>query len=416
MIFAARARRLGVLAALALIGAVLFFARRYQGQDAPFTPNRDDEILERIPAGLGADPVADETRRLEAQLARQPDDLSLAGQVARRHIEAAGRTGDAQLLSYAEAALAPWWSAKDPPPSALLLRASIKRARHQFADALVDLDAARARAKGTPIDAPLWRTRATVLGVLARYEEARASCAHLEGLASRLAAATCTAQIDGVTGHAADARARLAGLIGAAGVSAAESRLALSVRGEGSLYAGDAAAAERDLRAALVADASDAHTRALLADLLLDGDRPNEVLSLIAADEPNDALLLRRAIAAARTPAPDAEALRAGLHARGEERRARGDTTLEREEARLRLELEHDAARALPIAVANFARQSGPSDARILLESAAQLARDPATRPAALEAAAPALRWLEKSGCTWPALTRAATALDGVKR
>ena len=416
MIFAARSRQLGLLSALGLCVAVFVAARLYHAEDAPFSPRDDGQVLDHIPAGQGADPVADEVRWLEAQLAQQPGNLILADKVARRHIEAARRTGDARRLAYAETALAPWWNQPSPPLPALLLRATIKQARHELEAALVALDAATAIGQGTALDAEAWRMRAAVLTVLARYQEARSSCASLHGKTSELVEATCTAAIDGITGRGQSARARLAALIGAPGSAAEESTRALSVRGEIALYAGDAAAAERDLRAALAGNAGDLPARSLLADLLLDGDRPIEVLALIPTDEVNPVLLLRRAIAAARVHAPDAGSLHAALRRHADELRARGDTTFAREEARLLFALEHDEAAALPIAAANFHRQSEPWDARLLLEIAAAHARDPQVRLAALDAAAPAQRWLAQSQCSWPPVARAAAILAGMKR
>jgi hypothetical protein len=391
----------GFVVAAAMIIAVLLAARRHRPDDAPFVPRDDVEVLERIAGGQGADPAADALRALEAELARAPTDLHLAARVARAHIEAARSSGDARRLSYAEAALTPFWKTEPVPTSALLLRATIRQSRHEFAAALGDLDVVIGREK----NAQALLTRASVLLVLGRWDEARASCARLVGVATPLVEAACLAQVEGVVGDAG-ARARLLVLAAAPGTSAADRAWASSIAGEAAWYAGDTAGAEKTLRAALDADPGDAYTRALLCDLLLDAGRDAEVLTLVRADEPNEVLLLRRAIAAGRTQAADAGALAERLKAREVDLRARGDHSHLREEARRLLTLEHDPVGALAAAQANFEQQKEPWDARVLLEAAV------ATRSEEGKTAArPALEWLARSKCAWPPLEQAGTAL-----
>ncbi len=398
------------IVAILMVVTIVVAARRYRPDDAPFSPRDDDEVLEEVAPGTSDQRLADETRALEAALAKTPSDLTLAEQVARRHMSAARRSGDARSLSYAEAALAPWWKSPTPPLPALILRATIRQTRHEFSEALVDLDSAVRLAPG---EAQAWLTRATVLTVIARYDEARASCARLRGLVSPLVEATCTASIDGITGRGAEARARLSVELAPPRLASDEASWARSVRGEIALYMGDTAAAERDLRAALDADPLDTYSRALLADALLDDARPTEVLGLIPADEANEVLLLRRAIAATRLGSAEAGVLRGTLRARTNELRERGDTSHRREEARLVSEVEKAPLLALPIAVANFAQQSEPWDARILLAIAAEVARAaPQRRAEALIAARPALQWIRATGCTWPPALAAARALE----
>ena len=65
-----------------------------------------------------------------------------------------------------------------PPDEALLLRATLKQARHDFHGALADLDQLTARA---PKNAEAQLTRAVVLTVVGRYREALSSCDALAG-------------------------------------------------------------------------------------------------------------------------------------------------------------------------------------------------------------------------------------------
>jgi hypothetical protein len=395
-------RPIGLLAAFVLVVTVLIAARLHRSDDTPFVPANDGEVLEHLAAGTGGDPAADELRALEAALARAPGDLALACRVARAHIDSARATGDARRLSYAEAALAPFWNEATPPAPALLLRATIRQARHEFDAALADLDRLVAIEPANP---QAWLTRAAVLTVRARFDEARASCQHLQGLARPLVEAACTMPIDAITGHDAEARARLSGLGADPSLSRSERAWVRSLLGEAEMYGGHLAEAEDALRGALADEPGEAYTRGLLADVLLDEGRSAKVLALIAADETNEVLLLRRAIAARRTNAPDADPLAAQLAARDAALRARGDGTHRREEARRLLEVEHDPVGALTAARLNFAAQQEPWDVRVLFDSADAVARAFPDRAAEAAAAArPALDWVLRKKYHWSAL------------
>jgi predicted Zn-dependent protease len=148
----------------------------------------------------------------------------------------------------------------------LLLRATIEQARHDFDVALADLDRLVAR---VPDHQQGHLTRAVVLTVRARYAEAAASC---DALADPLVAAICRAPIDAAGGRGDAAIERLATRLPSARPS--EAAWALSALGEVLYWRGDGAAGP--LARALALDPGDGYTRAVLADLLLDEDRPAE--------------------------------------------------------------------------------------------------------------------------------------------
>src|SRR5438445_6557733 len=102
----------------------------------PYVPDDDAIVLERLPER--ADPSLKELRRMRTALAADPRDLERAADVAQRAIEAGRATGDPRFLGQAQAALAPWWNASDPPHRAALLRATLKQSQHDFAGALAD--------------------------------------------------------------------------------------------------------------------------------------------------------------------------------------------------------------------------------------------------------------------------------------
>ena len=104
---------------------------------------------------------------------------------------------------------------------------------------------------------------------------------------------------------------------------------------------------------------------------------------------PAPTLLLRLALAGKQTKDANLAAWSAALTARFDAARLRGDTVHQKEEARFALHVLGDAARALPLAVANFVSQREPADARLLLEAALATKRR--------SAAEPALVWLRSS-------------------
>ena len=157
-------------------------------------------MLERLPEKL--DPSLAELKRMRAALRANPNNLDIAVRVARRSIEAARETGDPRFLGQAQAALAPWWTAADPPLPALLLRATVKQSQHDFPGALADLDRLLA---ARPADGQALLTRATVLTVQGRYADAQRDCAKLLRLASGLVTTACLAGASSLNGDAAGA-------------------------------------------------------------------------------------------------------------------------------------------------------------------------------------------------------------------
>lgn len=330
----------------------------------PTTPASDAVVLEQVARRVR--PAAPAT---EAEAAARARELVL---------EARARGGDPRLLGQAQAVLSRWWSEPAPSPEVLLMRATLKQSLHDFEGSLADLEVlARLR----PDDAQAWLTRATVLTVLARYDEALTACGRLppEPAPGR---AVCEATPRALSGHLGEARQALAAL--------ERDAWALSVRGELERWSGDDAAAEASLRAALRLDPNDGYTRLLLAELLLDVQRAGEVAPLFAGRALNDAELLMVVLAA------HGEQESAELAARVAANRQRGETLHRREESRYALRVEGDAPRALALAQENWKVQREPADARVLLEAAVA-----AKRP---DAAAPALEWLRATQLPWPAL------------
>lgn len=384
-----RATVLVLLGGLALTAAFVVAPKPPASHAGPFTPRGEDEVLEHVAKGA-------------PRASTEPLTASEAAVQAQALIESARKNGgDPRLLGRAQAVLAPWWTVEAPPPEVRILRATLKQSFHDFEGALVDLDAMVA---ADPHDVQALLTRATVLFVQARYDEADAACSQLHGQVDDLVEALCAAPIRGVRGDGKGAVFGLQLLEVGYGNRIPPARRAwlASVQGELELWSGETKAAEASLLRALKFDPEDSYSRLLLAELRIDQGRWPEAIEVFSGRTMNDGELLMHVLALKGAAAPEYAARREELDARVAANRQRGETLHRREESRYALRLEGDVGKALALAKANWAVQKEPADARVLLE-AAVAAKDSAS-------AAPVREWMTKSGFAdprWVALLRA---------
>ena len=362
MHFAVARRRSVALAVLLAACATLDVACA-----TPYVPNDDAIVLERLPEK--GDPSLLELKRLRAGLATDPGNLPMAMAVAGKALEAARTLGDPRFLGQAQAALTPWWSAHDAPPDVVLLRASAKQSQHDFLGALADLDRLIARESAPP---QAFLTRATVLTVIGRYAEARRDCAALRGHASSLVVAACDAPPASLSGGGFDGYANLVRALHRSRERAEIREWALTIAGEIAARRGEPTNAESHFVEARTLDPRDPYLKAAYADLLLDRGRAPDVVSLLANDLRNDALLLRLVLAEQMLPQARAafERHRDELAARFAAARRRGDSMHRREEARFRLLVLNDIEGAAALARENWRVQKEPADLRMLVVAA----------------------------------------------
>lgn len=356
-----RAPRLALILLLTLAGPL---------QAAPFTPASDEEVVERLPARPG---LAE--RRARAELQRDPSRLPLALSVAREAIDRARREGDPREYGAAQAALAPWWAQRDAPAPVRLLRATILQARHEFAPALLDLQALAGDASlPAALRAQAGLTQVAVLQVQGRLAEAARACRALQapelaaaGAGLARAAEVCAVEIDSLRGDLDPRQADLR--LDALARQAPDDRWLALVRAELAVRLGDDTEAER-LLAQAAGQGGDPYAQAARADWLLDRGRAAEALAAVSVGPVEaDALQLRRAIALHRLGDARAAAALSGMTARLDAARRRGEPHL-REEARLALDVGRDPARAWTLAQENWAGQREPADAVLLWRSA----------------------------------------------
>jgi Tfp pilus assembly protein PilF len=333
---------------------------------APHVPADGNRVVERLPSR--SDPAQRELGRLRAELGARPDDVRLAGALARRYIEQARIDGDPRYLGYAQAALAPWWKQDAPPDEVLVLRATLRQSTHQFPAALADLDAALRRDSG---NVQAWLTRATVQMVSGDLRGARASCMRLYSRAPALAVQTCLSNVGSVSGQAAASYRQLLEAQARHPLDAPGIRVWVeTLLAEMAERMGDTAVAEAHFRQALAAGQPDSYLLGAWSDFLLDHGRAPEVVRLLKDKTRVDALLLRYALALQATGSPEAAPQTAALRVRFDAAMLRGDTVHQREQARFELALRHDPAAAVRLAKANWQVQKEPADLRILADCA----------------------------------------------
>lgn len=355
---------------------------------APYRPDSDEQVVEKLPA-RATDPRIAELNALRQSLRRDPNDVDKAVELARRYYEQTAAEGDPRYVGYAQAALAPWWTQPAPPLPVRVMRGVLQQFNHHFDEALDDLSAV---VRADPAEVSAWAWLAAIHMVRAEYALARRDC---EGFAAarapRLLAVACTAYANSMTGRAEQAAAAIrAALQAEPGAPAAQRLWVLTRLAEIDERLGALPEAEAAFREALALDLTDGYLLAAYADFLLDRGRPAEVLALLKDHVRSDTLLLRLALAARAAGERSAAGYARELGARFDAARLRGDATHQKEEARFALGVLGQKARALELAAQNFEVQREAADARVLLE-AALAARQPAQ-------AEPALRWMAESG------------------
>jgi Tfp pilus assembly protein PilF len=354
---------------------------------APYVPISDAEVIERLPLKAN-DPISRALRQLREDLAANPKSIDKAVQLGRRYFDLAMAEGDPRYVGYAEAAIRPWATESEPPLEILYLRALLRQYRHEFGPAIADLDAVLKR-DPEYANALTWRMALHL--VQAEYTQARADCARIEAIGSKLSAIACAAVVAGINGQARLAYAKLSAALAREPPSDPDRKQWMFTRlAEMALRAGDGRLAQRHFREAMAAGGPDGFVLAAYADYLLDEQRPAEVVALLKDWTRSDILLLRLALAEAALGAPAAAEHAKALADRFADATLRGDRLHLQEEARFELRLRNNAARAVELAAENWRVQREPRDARILMEAALAAGNR--------AAAGPALDWLSATG------------------
>ena len=381
--------------ALVLLCAASFAASAQSGQ--PYTPADDRVVLEHV--GLPRAPGVLQLRDVREQWLAEPKNYAVSLAYARVALDVGRQEDEPRYFGYAESALRPWLEQAQPPPEALLLRASLRQVRKDFAGAMQDLD--MLVAAGGPESAQAQLARSGLHLTQGDPSAALDDCAALGQRVDPLLSGICTDAAQGLSGSATPALAAL----DAARTSARSAALPVQIWLLGTIAGiadrlgrSDAALADYAEAQRLLSTAGtrDPGLLAAYADCLLERNRNAEVVTLLASATRIDSLLLRLTLAERRlgeagdarmTAQADTHSANLGL--RFGEARQRGDSLHLREEALYQLGLKHDTAQALQLAQQDWQQQREPIDARVFLR-AAVAANNP-------QAAQPVLEWMRRT-------------------
>jgi Tfp pilus assembly protein PilF len=374
-----RRRGRGRIAALALLLLVPGLGQAGE----PYRPERDEVVLERLPAPN--DVNLRQLTALRRQLAQNPKDLDLAVRLARRYTELGSTEADPRYYAYAKAALTPWWELERPPVDVRLLRAHFLQHQHQFEPALADLAAVLEQ---DPRNVEAWLTRAMILRAQGRYDEAAASCSPLLTAADPVITGLCLTSINSLRGRLDGSYRQLLRLVERP-LEPAHAQWAYTTLAQMAEQRGESAAAAEHYRQAMAVDRRDIYLLGAYADFLLLQGQPQQVRELLADETQVDSLLLRLAIAERRLELPVWKQHADLLAERFRANQWAGRDAHLRELARFRLDLQDKPQAALAAALDNWTSQREPEDARLLLRAAAA-----ANEPAAAEHL---LQWLAQT-------------------
>jgi Tfp pilus assembly protein PilF len=332
---------------------------------APYLPTGDGDILQEVPSIR--DPAVAEMRKLRAALDAAPQSLTAAKQLADAYVDYSRQVGDAHYAGYAEAIIAPWANSTTPPAAALVTQATILQYRHQFGEARELLEKSL---KSDPRSLQAWLTLANLDMVQGEYPTAAKNCAQVTNLSVEVGL-VCTANLRSYVGHAQQSLAILHQVETSSANSPANFRAWVQgLTAETAERLGDWPLAEAHYRNALQLQPEDNFLLVAYADFLLDRNRPQEVLPLLADHTQSDTAFLRIALAEAALHSDQEQRYTWVMAARFEALRLRGSEYFGREESRFALQLQHDPQTALDMALRNWRAQRAPWDARVVLEAA----------------------------------------------
>jgi tetratricopeptide (TPR) repeat protein len=369
---------------------------------APYLPSSESEVLQDVPSI--ADPAVLEMTTLRAKLDAAPHNLPAAIRLAGAYVGYGRQVGDAHFAGYAEAVIAPWMGAWDPPPSALVTQATILQYRHLFDPArdllqqALKIDAGNAQA---------WLTLATLDMVQGEYGSAGKDCAQVTATAGFEWGLACSGSLRSYTGRARQSLALLHQAEASGDkITAGYQAWVQGLQAEAAERLGDWPLAESHYLSALKLDPRDNFLLVAYADFLLDRGRPKEVLGLLAGHAQSDTAFLRLALAHSALQSDQTARFIWIMAARFEALTLRGSDFFGREQARFALELQHEPQAALGLARRNWQVQREPWDTRLLLQAALA-----AGQP---QAATEALEFLQKTRLEDPVIEPLAQELRGL--
>ncbi len=324
----------------------------------------DDAVIESFAASPGA---MAEQRDLRRQLAARPDDPATALRFARAQLAQSRVQGDPRPAGRALAALQPWPDPRTAPLPVLLMRADLQQHLHDFDGARASLEQLLRR---DPRQPQAWLTLATLHRLQGRYAASIDACRRVLDAGAAFHGQACLAETQGLQGQVDAARRALTRLQASAADDGQRAWVCTTLA-ELEARNSRPAAAQAAYRCALALSA-DGYARISYADFLLDQDRAGEVAAVLRDQPRSDSVLLRLAMAAAKTKSPSLARDRDELASRlmqpaGSEREQAGHA---REQGLWALWVQGDARKALSFARLNLGLQREPLDLLLMARAA----------------------------------------------
>jgi tetratricopeptide (TPR) repeat protein len=327
---------------------------------APFLPSDPSFIVLRI----SSDPALKRIALLEAELSTDPRNLAHIYDLTDAYIAVGRRTTEPRYFGRAEALLRSRLESAAAPAALRLQLADILQYRHEYDAALEEISRALAQERG---NTRAHLMRAAIWQASGRLADARVECGLVLASGESATGSVCLAQVMGMTGQIDRARGLLAKLSADSSSSGPYASWVLTALADIEERSGDVSSAERSLRRAVTTNPADYYARFALADLLLDRNRPGEVVQVLADLPRNESVLMRLAESQAQLHAGKANPYLLTLTERLDAARARGERIHARDLARVKLKLMGDPTGALQAARDNWNQQHEPVDARLLV-------------------------------------------------
>ncbi len=327
----------------------------------PFVPDSDSLILAKLPK------VDKRLGNIRASLKKNPENLDFALLLANKYLELGRKEADPRYFSYIESVLLPWWKEAEPANEILILRAYVNQYAHKFDDALLDLNKILKKKN----DAQALLMRSAIYRLQAKYDKALVDCNALTNSVSSLTKASCLASIKSLNGQAAESYENLEKELIATRASDSEKVFALTSLGEIASRLGNFSLAEKHFKSALELNPSDVYLMVVYADLLLDKEMPEKVLSFLEQPaKANEGLMIRYTKALKELGIKEFKDASLKLKESFAKSRTMGDIYHQREEALIALDLFNDVKSAHDFAKDNWRMQKEPIDASILIRTA----------------------------------------------
>lgn len=347
----------------------------------PYTPLSSNEVVDTLPAAIVE--LSADIRR--SQVSRSQSETSSGTQILQQAMDAyqvAVTSGEARAYGRTLSILQRWPQGEVKPAMYYILLAAVLQHNHEFDAALAQLQRvtnieASGSNRSTTMQALMIQSQIGL--VTGDYALVKQSCDALQVTARQAVFVNCQAQLDGVTGNAQQALTALTNMLRTGtNLNTMDYQELMTTAAVLEHRLGDSSTAEAYYQAALRLAPSNAYLTVNYSTLLLELDRPHDVIALLSAKANNTLnaelnILLARALGATGSDADRRRAtdITTTLEQDFDLAFMRSEAIPHKEYAQYALELTNLPDAALSAAKENWSLQKEPSDTLLLANAAA---------------------------------------------